>query len=422
MFNSKVLAIIKRELNEKLMSKSFIFMTIITPVIMLILMALPSLLMLYQSDRGTRLEIITESNALTEKFQKNFAEMDFIKEGIYSLSFDTVPASMFKKYIENKKKDLLSRKLEGIIYIPDNALKDKQIEYYSNTPGNLRVSERMQGPINRVLIDQYFSTKTLSEEEIGFARMTVKFSGFKVSKKDEVEAQAFGNIIIAFVLTFMIYMSLIFSGQTTLLSVINEKSSKIVEILLSSVSSKELMTGKILGSTITSIVQMAIWMLPILALISTSWFTLPEKVTVDISPGYLLYFLINFLLALLIYQGLFATFGAIFDNTQEAQNGMLPIIMLMVIPLIISMSMMPNPNNPIAAVSSYIPFATLIVMPARLALVELPFWHPLISILINIATILAIFPLAGKIYSVGILRVGKRPTWHEVFKWLKYKY
>ena len=419
MLNKKVFAIIKRELNEKLMSKSFIFMTIIMPVIMLALMALPSLLMMYQGDKGTRLDIVTESAPLTGTFQKMFAELGFVRDATYSLSFNTVSASMLKTYIDNKKKELISRKLDGITFIPDKALRDKQVEYYSNTPGNLRIPEKLQGPINEVLIDQYFSTKTLSREDLFFARMSVRFSGFKVSKKDEIEEQGVGNVILAFVLTFMIYMSVIFSGQMTLQSVINEKNSKVVEILLSSVSSKELMTGKIFGSTITSTAQMAIWLLPILALRYFDWLTLPEKIMVDVSLGYLLYFLINFLLAVLIFHGLFATVGAIFDNPQEAQNGMMPVILLLVIPFIISISMIPNPNNPIAAVSSYIPFATLIVMPARLSLVDLPFWHPIISILINIATILLIFPLAGKIYSVGILRVGKRPTWGEVMKWLK---
>lgn len=419
MLNKKIFAIIKRELNEKLMSKTFIFMTIIMPVIMLALMALPSLLMMYQGDKGTRLEIITESAPLTGTFQKMFTELSFVRDATYNLSFNTVSANMLKKYIDDKKKDLISRKLDGIIFIPDKALRDKQVEYYSNTPGNLRIPEKLQGPINEVLIDQYFSTKTLNKEDLFFARMSVRFSGFKVSKKDELEEQGFGNIILAFLLTFMIYMSVIFSGQMTVQSVMNEKSSKVVEILLSSVSSKELMTGKIFGSTITSTAQMAIWLLPILALRYFDWFTLPEKLIVDVSLVYLLYFLINFLFAVLIFHGLFATVGAIFDNPQEAQNGMLPVIMLLVIPLIIALSMMPNPNNPIATVSSYIPFATLIVMPARLSLVDLPFWHPMISILINIATILLIFPLAGKIYSVGILRVGKKPTWSEVMKWLK---
>jgi len=421
MFNYKTLAIIKMELHEKLMSKSFIFMTIIMPVIMLGIMGLQSLIVLYQGDKGSRVEVLTESETLKTKFQTSFAELDLVKNATYIITFNTVSREKLKGYIQSKKPELLSHKLNAIIFIPSKALEDKQIEYYSNTPGNITILEKLKDPINEVLIDQYFSTKTLSEKEIIFARKGVNFSHFKVSEKDEMQEQGFGNTIIALVLTFMIYMSLIFSGTMTMQSVQKEKSNKIVEVLLSSVSSRELMTGKIIGVTITSIAQMIIWLLPVLALISTSWFVLPEKMTVDISYGHLIYFLINFLLAVLIYQGLFATVGAIFDNPQDAQTAVMPIIMLLLIPLFISMSMMQNPNNPLAVISSFVPFATLIVMPARFALVDMPVWQLWISILINIATLFAIFPLAGKIYSVGILRVGKKPTLNEVLKWLKYK-
>jgi ABC-2 type transport system permease protein len=422
MLNFKTLAIIKMELHEKLMSKSFIVMTIIMPVIMLGIMGIQSLIVLYQGDKGSRVEILTESDALKTKFQTGFAELDLVKNATYIVDFKTVSSENLKGYIQNKKPELLSHKLNAIIFIPSKAIEDKQIEYYSNTPGNISIHEKLRDPINKVLIDQYFLTKNLSQEDIAFARKDVKFDGFKVSEKDEMQEQGFGNTIIAVFLTFMLYMSLIFGGTMTMQTVQKEKSNKIVEVLLSSVSSKDLMTGKIIGVTITSIAQMIIWLLPVLALISTSWFVLPEKMTVDISYGHLIYFLINFLLAVLIYQGLFATAGAIFDNSQDAQPVVMPIMMLLLIPLFISMSMMQNPNNPLAVISSFVPFATLIVMPARFALVDMPVWQLGISILINIATIFAIFPLAGKIYSVGILRVGKKPSWSEVVKWIKYKY
>jgi ABC-2 type transport system permease protein len=421
MLNYKTLAIIKMELHEKLMSKSFIVMTIIMPVIMLGIMGIQSLIVLYHGDKGSRIEILAESDTLKTKFQTSFAELDLVKKATYIVDFNTVSRENLKGYLQNKKPEILSHKLNAIIFIPSKALEDKQIEYYSNTPGNISIHEKLRDPINKVLIDQYFSTKNLSQEDIAFARKDVKFDGFKISEKDEMQEQGFGNIIIAVVLTFMIYMSLIFGGTMTMQSVQKEKSNKIVEVLLSSISSKELMTGKIIGVTITSLVQMIIWLLPMLVLISTSWFVLPDKMTVDISYGPLIYFLVNFLLAVLIYQGLFASAGAIFDNPQDAQTVVMPIIMLLLIPLFISMSMMQNPNNPLAVISSFVPFATLIVMPARFALVDMPVWQLGISILINIVTLFAIFPLAGKIYSVGILRVGKKPTWREVIKWLKYK-
>jgi ABC-2 type transport system permease protein len=243
-----------------------------------------------------------------------------------------------------------------------------------------------------------------------------------VSEKEEIEQVGFGNLLLAYLFMFLLYMSLIFSGQMTMQSVQDEKSSKIVEVLLSSVSSKELMTGKVVGATITSTFQMAIWLLPILLVISTTWFALPAEITFDITYGHLIYFLVNFFFGLLIFIGLFATVGSIFETAQEAQSGVWPLLMLLIIPFFIAFSILRNPENPIAEISSFIPFATIMVMPGRFTAGDVPIWQLIVSILINVGTIAVLFPLAGKIYRVGILRTGKKPSWGEVIKWLKYKY
>lgn len=422
MFNHRVLAVLKRELREKLMSKSFILMTILIPVFMFGIIGVQTLVMSYEGDSNTKVEVITESAQLTQKCELYFDDLDFVKDGTYKITYNTVAASDIRNYIDNKKQDLMGDKLTGIIFIPEKALENKKLEYYSNTPSNRTIPQKLDGPVNKVLLDEYFSNKNLSEDELQFARMGIDFSSFKVSEKNEIEEQGFGNTILAYLFSFMLYISLLFSGQMTMQSVQEEKNSKIVEVLLSSVSSKELMTGKIFGSTITSTFQMAIWLLPVLAIISTTWFVLPPEFVVDITVGHLIYFLINFFLAVIIFHGLFATVGAIFENSQEAQSGMWPVMLLIMIPFFISFSILRNPNNPMAVVSSYLPFATLMVMPGRYTVVDLPLWQLFVSGLVNVATIAAIFPLAGKIYRVGILRTGKKPSWSEVIKWMKYKY
>lgn len=422
MFNNRVLAVLKRELRDKLMSKTFILMTLLLPVFMFIAMVIPSYIMSIEGDEGTRVEIITESPLLTQRFETSFKELDFVKDTTYIIYYSTVPESDLMNYIDSKKEAMLNEKLHGIVYIPNSALKDKKIQYYSKNPNNKTLMDKVRGPINKVLLDEFFSTKDLSEEELSYTRMYPDVTGYKVSEKEEIEQVGFGNLILAYLFMFLLYVSLIFSGQMTMQSVQDEKQSKIVEVLLSSVSSRELMTGKVLGATITSTFQMAIWLIPILLFISTTWFVLPPEFTFDITYGHLLYFLVNFFFGLLIFIGLFATVGAIFENAQEAQSGMWPIFMLLMIPLFIGLSILKNPGNPMAEIFSMIPFATITVMPGRFTAGDVPMWQLIVSILVNIATIAVIFPLAGKIYRVGILRTGKKPTWSEVIKWLKYKY
>lgn len=419
MLNNRIIALIKRELREKLMTKSFIIMTVSVPLFMLLIFGLQMLIMLYQGDKGTRIELITQSESLTDSCRKYLTKLDFIKDESYIISYNTLPKKSLKDHIEGRKKEILSGKLNGIIYVPSTALEDKEVEYYSKTPNNVTVFQKLNNHINEVLIDQYFSGKELTDEELKFARMGVKFNGFKVTEKDELEEEGAGNTILAVLFSFLIYMSLLFSGGMTFNSVLEEKSSKVVEVLLSSVSSRELMTGKIIGCTITVFAQMVIWLLPVFILVTTTWIILPKWLVIDINYGPLIYFLINFLLACLIFQGLYATVGAIFDNPQEAQSGIFPIIMLIMIPFFLSFTILRNPNSQLAVVSSYIPFATIFVMPLRFTIVDMPVWKLILSQLINVATLMLIFPLAGKIYRIGILRTGTKPTLREVFRWLK---
>jgi ABC-2 type transport system permease protein len=385
------------------------------------MVAIPALLRTFDSE-GVKVEVISYSDVLTDKLEKSFAESSFVKDSTLALTFKTVPENLFDSYLDSKEKDLLEEKLNGIIYLPEEALKNKNVSYYSKTPKNIRMIERLRSPINKVLVEEYFSAKNIPTEELEFARKSVDVKSFKISEDEEVKEEGFGGLVLSYLFTFLLYISLLMMGSMVLQSVIQEKSNRIVEVLLSSVTSKELMIGKILGAAITGLIQMAIWITPIVLVASTSWFMLPKEITIDITAIQVIYLLFNFFIGLLIYIGLFAMVGSIFENPQDAQSGMWPVMLLIIIPFFISMSMIENPDNPIANIASMFPFAAVIVMPAKMALVDVPLWQVIAATAVNIATFFAIFPIAGKIYRVGIMMTGKKPKWSEVIKWLKYKY
>ncbi len=422
MLNHRVLAIIKRELREKIMSKAFIFSTISLPLIMFIVIGVQAALFGLDDGTAKNIVIISDSDNLLEGLRNEFnSRKDLIDEG-YNFEFVKKSSDEVHKFVNEKKKDLLDEKLTGVLLVPDEALQNKNVRFYSKTPKNLKLTKTLSGPINKVLIDAYFQRKSLSNDDLDFARRTVEFAGMKVSKEGEIKEEGYGNMILAYLFTFLLYISLLMIGSMTMQTVIEEKNNRIVEVVLSSVSPKELMTGKILGASITGVIQMAIWLSPIMILISTSWIVLPKEIIINLSFGQLFYFLFNFFLGLLIFIGLFAMVGSIFDNPQDAQTGVFPIIMLIMIPFFIAISMMENPNNVVASVASMFPFSALIVMPAKVTITDVPLWQMTVSILVNLATIAAIFPIAGKIYRVGILRTGKKPKLREIIKWLKYKY
>ncbi len=422
MFTRRTLSIIKRELKVRLFSRTFIIMTLLIPLFMFGIMGLQTFLIQYSDAENAFLIVASESQDVLDSVQTELLQLPKYEDSNIEFMFEKMNREKLETRLSNVRSEILEARITGIIFIPDAALKNKKIEYYSKNPNNSVLLNRLRPSINKVLTDMYFVGRQLSNEELEYAKNNVDFNGFRISSDKEIKEEGIGNTVLSFLFTFLLYMSLIFTGQMTMTSVIEEKSNKIVEILLSSVSSREMMTGKIIGTSITALVQMAIWLSPLIVLISTTWFVLPPEFTLKISMWHLGYFLLNYFIALITFLGLFATVGSIFDNPQDAQSGIWPIMMLIIIPFFIAIGMQTNPENQIARIASFVPFASLIVMPARITLVDIPWLQLIFSIAINIAVMILIFILAGKIYRVGILITGKKPKWSEVVKWFKYNY
>jgi ABC-2 type transport system permease protein len=365
---------------------------------------------------------VTEKDSLTQKVNSEFDSLSFIKSGKMVIEYRTMDRNSLNRYLEENKKNILEDRISGIIFIPNNSIKNKKIEYYSKNPKNNQLFDKLKDPLNNVLLQIYFADKKLTADEINYVKEKIDFNEYRVSSDKKIEEEGMGNTIVSFMFSFLLYFSLLFTGTMMMRAVVEEKNNRIVEVLLSSVNSNELMTGKIIGTSITGVIQMAIWMLPLMVVISTSYFALPPEFTITLTMGQILYFLFNFFIALITFMGMFASVGAIFDNDQDAQSGIWPLMIIIMIPFFVAMGMQGNPDNNLAKVGSMFPFASLIIMPARMSMIDVPLWEFLTSIFVNIATLLIIFPISGKIYRVGILMTGKKRKWREVIKWLKYKY
>ncbi len=416
----KVKGIIKRELKDKLFSKSFIIMTLLIPGIIVLSVGIQVWIKSFDNDTTEKVLIISEIPELTSELRSEFEKDKTTPKKDFQLTYDEMSREQFQKNLVKLKPLLLDESINGIIFIPKDAIKNKKLEYYSKNPKNRILKSKLGSVINNVLVAKYFSGRNLNNEDIKFAKEMITFNSMKVSK-EAIEKEGFGPEILSFGFTFLLYMGLILSGTLMLRSVIEEKNNRIVEVLLSSVSSNDLMIGKIIGASITALAQMFIWLIPIFIIFSTTWFMLPIKFTFSISVWEWLYFFLNFLIGIVTFLGLFAAVGAIFDNDQDAQSGMWPVMMLIMIPFFIALSVGNNPQNTLSVWTSLLPFSSLIVMPARMTLIDVPTSQFIISIVVNLATLILIFPIAGKIYRIGILMTGKKPTWKEVATWVRVK-
>ncbi len=420
MNTNKVKGIIKRELKDKLFAKSFIIMTLLIPGIIILSIGIQAWVNSYEEESASKALIVSEIPGLTNELKEEFNQDKSIKAKDYIISYDEMSKADFEINIKKLKPLLLDESLNAIIFIPKTALKNKKLIYYSKNPKNRALKSKLGSVINNVLVAKYFSGRELNKKDIAFAKKSIDFNSMKVSA-EKIQEEGFGPEILSFGFTFLLYMGLMLSGTLILRSVIEEKSNRIVEVLLSSVSSSDLMIGKIIGASITSLAQMFIWLVPVIIIFSTSWFMLPVKFTFSISIWEWLYFFLNFLIGIVTFLGLFAAVGAIFDNDQDAQSGLWPLMMLIMIPFFIALSVGNNPANSLAVWTSVLPFSSIIVMPARMTLVDVPVYQFVISIIVNLATLIVIFPVAGKIYRIGILMTGKKPTWKEVAGWVKLK-
>ena len=278
MFNYRMIGLLKRELNEKLLSKTFLIMTLSLPLLMFVIIGVQTLLFSYEGDENTKLELITESEQLTESFKAELEDLPFIKNSYYSFEYKTISEENLNSYLEEKKPKILNETLSGIIYVSDSAKVSKELKYYAKVPKNLTVTRKIDGYLNKVLVDNYFSDKDLSNKDLSFARERVSFAGYKISEDEEIEEEGYGNLVLSYLFTFLLYISLIMIGQMTMQAVMEEKNSRVMEVLLSSVSSKELMTSKIFGASITGVFQMAVWLIPIIVVSFTTLFALPNGI------------------------------------------------------------------------------------------------------------------------------------------------
>jgi ABC-2 type transport system permease protein len=235
-------------------------------------------------------------------------------------------------------------------------------------------------------------------------------------------AESTSSYVAIYVLFFLMYMVILLYGMNVARSIIEEKTSRVFEILLATIRPEEMMAGKVIGVGSVGLTQVAVWLLTAILLTSGSWLqaVAGQSVRISLSAPQLIYFVVFFLLGYLLYSSIAAALGAMVNSEQELQQ----LNMFLVMPLAGCMfalaPVISNPSGPVARIISLIPFCTPLIMYLRISLAPPPAWEIALSILLMIATIYAILWCASRIYRVGILMYGKRPNLSEIMRWLKY--
>jgi ABC-2 type transport system permease protein len=433
----KTFVIIKREYLVRVRTKAFLIGTIISPVLMLALIILPGFL----ATRGGGERRITVIDAtgdqeeagrtlLFQAIERRVAspEESTSRTGLsrpgaqFNLSYRKVmPGETLEAVVEACRKEVGKDSDSGCLALGPETLAGAPIHYYSGNVsdfsiGNLRqavgaaISERrlLIANLDRGLIEKYTTPVEMETTKIGAG--------------GEIKEGGQADVVIAFVLLFFIYMSVLIYGMFVMRGVIEEKQSRIVEVIVSSVKPTQMMMGKLIGIGLVGLTQIGIWALTALALsvFGASFFSNRGITIPNIPVSILVYFVVYFVLGYFLFATLYAIVGAIVSTEEEAQQAQLPVTLLIVVPMMIFGMVMANPNSGSSVALSMVPFFAPTLMMLRIALVNPPLWQVLLSMAIMIATTLGAVWLAAKIYRVGILMYGKRPSIAELGRWLRY--
>lgn len=430
----KIKTIISHEFMSKVKNKWFIIATLLGPLLMLVMIALPSVIMFFTMQSTTqRVAMIDKTQTLGKLIEKGNEDIIYLSNAS-----------------EEELKDSLRKDLIPSFIVVDSQLIDNaNITMYSKGSGGLSINEKIEESLRSVRVTELLKEAGIEKAVFDNIRKSVSIQELTVSddkhKADESSSSNF-QVVLAYIAAFAIYMMMIIYGQQVMSGVIEEKANRIIEIIASSAKPFEIMFGKVIGIGLVGMVQMTFWVVLSLLLMSQAAPILnsmgmdavnasqmstmsPEmmsslsdtSITIpSISPLVVFALFFFFVTGYFIYASLYAGVGASVDQEKDAAQIVAPLGILLVIPIMMISAIITDPNSTTSVVLSLIPFFSPILMLARIIITNgaLPMWQVLLSVVLCLLTFIGSVWVAAKIYRIGILIYGKKPTLGEIFKWI----
>jgi ABC-2 type transport system permease protein len=307
---------------------------------------------------------------------------------------------------------LLRNSVWAAIIIPPTALDSHQVEYRSRNVSDIEATSMLQRGISDILSEFRLTHAGFDPTRVSELTRSTDLRTVRVSEEGEEESGFLESFGLSYVFLILLMIMILSSGQMLVRSMVEEKSNRIVEILISSCSPMDLMFGKILGISMLAIVQVLFWSMigTVLALVADL-----GNLPLDNIWLMMLYFILGFL----FYASLFVAFGSLASTEQEAQQMTGYLTMVLMLPIVIAFLATQSPNNPVLVILTMIPLLTSQMMFMRLPITTLPVWEIALSLVILVLSIITVTWIAGKIFRTGMLLTGKRPSLDEIFRWIR---
>jgi len=429
--------IIKREYLERVRTRSFLILTLLLPGIMTVVMILPAKLAT-MGEKAQHLVVVTSTPQFGEMVRQRFLAASTATdlddepttetnndttspkqppEPEYTIDVDANPTEAERATLRDK---VTSQAIDGFLWLSDDALASGKVTWTSRNMAFFSERSRLSETLNRIIQSERLSKNGLSADEVDKLLKPIKIEAVRMERGREAKGSGAPKFLEVVIMVMLLYMAVLFYGISVMRSVLEEKNSRILEVLLSSASSTQLMTGKLLGVGAVGLTQILVWAVMAVAFALPAMAMQPSFSELQIPLGVLVAFAAFFLLGYLLYSTMYAAVGAITTTEQEGQQ----LQFLIIVPLVLSVFMLaPVVRNPDATAMvwmSMVPFFAPVVMYARIVVQTPPLWQIALSLILLIATIAGLLVMCARIYRIGILIYGKRPNLPEILKWLKY--
>lgn len=425
----KIWIIAKSELLRRITSKWFILITLLAPVLLVATMFVPILVTVLASGTGdTVIAVQDETGRLLPRLQAE-ADDDY--------QFVEAPLAV--------RDSVLAGAYDGYLVVPASVLSGEgEGTYYSVEGSGLSFGSRLQRTVSQAVEAERLEARAVPADVLNIVETRIDVDLVKLTETGDEEADATAAFaIVGYIMGFFIYASVFIYGAIVMQGVIEEKTSRVVEVMVSSVRPFQLLMGKVLGIGAMGLIQLVVWGLLVGAGLAASgtiasFFLDPSELglTPDASqqavleaaditipslpPSLFIWFILFFLGGYLLYASLYAAVGAAVEQQQDAQLLLTPIILLVIIPIMFIGLVVESPNSGLSIGMSLVPFFAPILMVVRVAMTDVPFWEVGLAYVLLVAAFIASIWVSSRIYRIGILMYGKKPSFKDLARWLRY--
>ncbi len=424
----KLWAVAKREYLERVRSKWFVIATLLGPVLMASMIVVPIWLATrsMQTSRTSNIVILdaTDSDLGTAVARSLGTGL----QGDSSLArVQRVSPSELAQAESTVTRDVIAKRVEGYLVLDSASAGGRAARYAGRNASTIPDMERIERTVEQAILVNRLSQAGMDAARVQeLSRVNLRLQTERITDRGRGGSGA-GNVAVAFGASFVLYMLIVLYGQTILRGVIDEKNNRVAEVVVASVRPESLLAGKVLGVGVVALTQLAVWVVsmmlivrfrgPILERLGVPNANVPVP---EIGVGAAITLLLFFVLGFILYAALFAAIGAMVTNEQDAQQAATPVTILIVMSAVFIQPVMLNPTGTLNKVISWIPFSAPILMPVRTSIIPVPWWEIVLVMLGLAVACAACVWIAARIYRVGILMYGKRPSLVELARWIKY--